>query len=175
MISEKTLTVREKISDSERNHCQGECGSQRVGARGWGGGEASPGGSHCSLDIPPQSKEGAWSASGSHSSSPQGWAGGPVWRWAGRGSFLWKVPLLRKKHQKRREVDGFGTCLASTKWTCGETAGGRDGSGARRTLRFLAELEAWHPRRERNTVSAQILRRNHKSPPKVLSPELFGK
>ena len=56
-----------------------------------------------------------------------------------------------------------------------ETAGGRDGSGARRTLRFLAELEAWHPRRERNTVSAQILRRNHKSPPKVLSPELFGK
>lgn len=36
-----------------------------------------------SLDIPPQSKEGAWSASGSHSSSPQGWAGGPVWRWGG--------------------------------------------------------------------------------------------
>ena len=31
------------------------------------------------------------------------------------GSFLWKVPLLRKKHQRRREVDGFGTCLASTK------------------------------------------------------------
>lgn len=104
---------------------------------------------------------------------PTGGAGAPVWRWAGRGSFLWKVPLLRKKHQKRREVDGFGTCLASTKWTCGETAGGRDGSGARRTLRFLAELEALHPRRERNTVSAQILRRNHKSPPKVLSPVIW--
>lgn len=81
VISEKNLTVREKISDNERNHCQGEYGSQRVGARGWGGGEASPGGSHCSLDISPQSKEGTWSASGSHSSSPQGWVGGPVWRW----------------------------------------------------------------------------------------------
>lgn len=87
-----------------------------------------------SLDIPPQSKEGTWSASGGHSSSPQGWAGGPVWRWG----VLRKVPHLRKKHQRRREVGGFGTCLASTKRTCGETAGGRDGSGARRTLRFLS-------------------------------------
>lgn len=57
---------------------------------------------------------------------------------SGDGGVLRKVPHLRKKHRRRREVDGFGTCLASTKRTCGETASGRDGSGARRTLRFLS-------------------------------------
>lgn len=120
----------------KRNHlvCPGECGSQRVGSKLGRQGGQSGRVTLQSLDIPLQSKEGAWSASGSHSSPPQGWAGGPVWRWG----VLRKVPHLRKKHRRRREVDGFGTCLASTKRTCGETASGRDGSGARRTLRFLS-------------------------------------
>lgn len=45
----------------KRNHlvCLGECGSQRVGDRGWGGREASPGGSHCRVwTFPPKARKG---------------------------------------------------------------------------------------------------------------------
>lgn len=94
------------------------CGSQRVGDRGWSRKVTLK-----SLDIFPQSKEAAWSAAGGHSSSPQWWAGGAILKGVG----LWKVPHVGEKHRRRREVDGFGTCLASTRWTCGETAGGRGG------------------------------------------------
>lgn len=106
-----------------------------MGDRGWGGREASPGGSHCRVwTFPPKARKGHGqlleATLAPHRAGLEGQSGD--------GGVLRKVPHLRKKHQRRREVGGFGTCLASTKRTCGETAGGRDGSGARRTLRFLS-------------------------------------
>lgn len=94
------------------------------------------------------------------------------------------MPHLEKQHQNQRSrVDGFRMSLASTRWTCGgDCRWERWRVEPGRTPRFLTEwvegalteVGTQHPRLERNSVSAQRLKRNHKSPSKVLIPELFG-
>lgn len=134
-----------------------------------------------SLGIFLQSKGAAWSAAGHHSSSLQRWAGGASLEIGEGGVLEGASPgeaASESEEQSRWIQDEFGIHQVDLWRRLQERWRVEPG----RTPRFLTEwvegalteVGTQHPRLERNSVSAQRLKRNHKSPSKVLIPELFG-